>query len=204
MSVRSKTLWSLLVVLAFSTPMMAQTPAGGRATRTALPDDESGPGDVVTASPAIAGTWRSTTERLPLLSDFDVSVYGKNAVSERTVDVTIKATGEGLITVSRRVLDAQGRVVKGSASIEEASFKVGAAQPALAGRIEHAVEVTHAERRYPDDPTSKWPLDGTRVTIASFADDRATLEVRFDTPDGRGSLAELVQRQRPATRRAAR
>jgi hypothetical protein len=54
--------------------------------------------------------------------------------------------------------------------------------------------VKAAERRYPDDPDSRWPLDGVRVIVATFADDPRALEIRFDTPEGRGSFWETVRR----------
>ncbi len=142
----------------------------------------------------LAGTWRSAPEELSLTTDFDESVWGKNAKSVRTVEMAVRANGEATLTVTRKVVDARGRTVKGSTSIEEARLVLGNARPVVADRSELAVDVTSAERRYPDDPGSRWPLDGLRVGVAAFGDDPGTLEIRVDTPEGRGSFWEKVRR----------
>ena len=73
--------------------------------------------------------------------------------------------------------------------------ELGAAAPGVADRIEHQVTVTKAVRLFPDDPTYKWPLDGLMVKVVTFTDrDPNTLEVRYDTPDGRGSFWETLKR----------
>ena len=100
----------------------------------------------------LAGTWRSAPEELSLTTDFDESVWGKNAKSVRTVEMAVRANGEATLTVTRKVVDARGRTVKGSTSIEEARLVLGSARPTVADRSELAVDVTSAERRYPDDP----------------------------------------------------
>lgn len=156
-------------------------------------------------NPKLAGTWRSTPEQLSLTTDFDRSVWGDNAKSVRTVDLTLKGTGEGTLTVTRKVLDAKGRAVAGSTSIEEAKIVVGEPQPAVHGRVEYEVKVVSGERRYPDDPGYTWPLDGLKVRVASFEDGDGSIEVRFETPEGKGSFWETLRRgSAPATRRAAR
>ena len=59
-----------------------------------------------------------------------------------------------------------------------------------------------AERRYPDDPSYKWPLDGLKVQLVTFADgDGNSIEVRFDTPEGKGSFWETVTRAGSENRR---
>src|SRR5688500_932782 len=142
----------------------------------------------------LAGTWRSAPEELSLTTAFDESVWGKNAKSVRTVEMAVRPTGEATLTVIRKVVDARGRTVKGSTSIEEARLQLGDVTGTVAERSELQVAVTAAERRYPDDPGSNWPLEGLRVNVAAFADDPATLEIRFDTPEGRGSFWEKVRR----------
>jgi hypothetical protein len=149
----------------------------------------------------LTGIWKSMPEEITLTTDFDESVWGKNAKSVRTVDLSIRAGGEATLTVTRKVVDARGRTVKGSASIEEAQLRLGDARPTVAGRSEIDANVTSAERRYPDDPGSRWPLDGVRVLVAAFADEPSTLEIRFETPEGRGSFWEKVHRgtRKPAS-----
>ena len=157
---------------------------------------------------ALAGTWRSTPEELPLTTEFDVSVWGKNAKSIRAVEMFVRPDGNATLTVTRKVVDARGRTVKGSESIEEARFQLNAeaAVPTTYALERHEVPVTMtaAERRYSDDPGSRWPLDGVKVTVARFTDDPGSLEIRFDTPEGRGSFWEKLRRAGARTRPAAR
>ena len=55
--------------------------------------------------------WKSAEERIPLNSPFDVSVWGKGAMSVRAVELTAKASGEATVKVTRKVIDARGRTV---------------------------------------------------------------------------------------------
>jgi hypothetical protein len=99
------------------------------------------------------------------------------------------------------VLDARGRTVAASTSVEEAKLAIGESRPGASTRVEHDVKVVSAVRTYPDDPGYKWELTGLRVQIVTFADeDRNTLEVRVDTPDGRGSFWETLRRDGRGTR----
>jgi hypothetical protein len=152
-------------------------------------------------APSLIGTWRAPTERLPLSGEFNEKVWGKSAVSVRDVSLTLRAAGDGVLTVSRKVLDARGRVVPGSASTEQADITVGDAQPGFATRLDHAVKVLKAERSYPDDPKDRWPLENLKVGVVSFTDGADRLEVRFDPADGKGSFSELLTRQRGSARR---
>lgn len=148
------------------------------------------------ANARLAGSWSSSPDELRLSSDFDKSVWGPDAIAVRTVELRIEPNGAGRLTVTRKVVDARKRTVPGSTSIEEAALVLGDATPGVATRIEHAVTVEKAERRYPDDPDYRWPLDGLKVRIATFEDgDGNTLEVRFDTPEGRGSFWETLRRE---------
>ena len=145
---------------------------------------------------AIIGTWRSAPEETSMSSPFDESVWGKNAKGVRTVDLTIKSTGDASLTVTRRILDARGRAIKAATSIEHAEVSIGAVQQTIDVRTDLATTVKKAERRYPDDPNGTWALDGLRVTISTFSDDPARIEVRVDTPEGRGSFWETLRRAR--------
>ena len=171
----------------------AQTPT--RAADSAALKTTGPSAGAATFSPRLAGTWKSAPGEIKLTSEFDRSVWGPDATSVRTVDLAIKPTGEGTLTVTRKVVDAKGRTVAASTSVEEAQIAIGGARQGPAGRIEHAVEVVSAQRRYPDDPGYKWPLDGLKVEVVTFADgDGNTLEVRFDTPEGKGSFWETLSR----------
>ena len=59
------------------------------------------------------GTWKSTPDEMRLTSAFDESVWGKNAKSIRTVEMTVRQGGEATLTVTRKVVDARGRTVAG-------------------------------------------------------------------------------------------
>ena len=146
------------------------------------------------AAPPLAGAWKSAPQELRLTSDLDVSVWGKGATSVRTVTMNVKANGEAVLTVTRKVVDAKGLTVKGSVSVEEATVTIGAAAPAVETREDHAVTVQKAQRRLPDDPTLTWPLEGLRVGVATFSGRADTLEVRFDPADGRGAFWETLRR----------
>lgn len=149
------------------------------------------------AAPPLAGAWKSAPQELRLTSDLDVSVWGKGAASVRTVTLNVKANGEAVLTVTRKVVDAKGLTVKGSVSVEEATVTIGAAAPAVETREDHAVTVQKAQRRLPDDPTLTWPLEGLRVGVATFSGRADTLEVRFDPADGRGAFWEALRRAAP-------
>jgi hypothetical protein len=147
-----------------------------------------------TSNSALAGTWRSAVEETPLSSEFDESVWGKNAKAVRTVEMTVKGTGEATLTVTRRILDARRREIKAATSIEHAELSIGDPQQQNDFRTDLATTVTRAERRYPDDPEGTWQLNGLRVTVSTFPDDAARIEVRVDTPEGRGSFWETLRR----------
>jgi hypothetical protein len=148
----------------------------------------------------LTGAWRSAPEETSLTTDFDVSVWGKNAKAVRTVELTVGAAGEATLTVTRKVVDARGRTVKGSTSVEQAQIVIGEAERSAATRSDLAVTVKNAERKYPDDPGSTWSLDGLKVGVATFSDTPGTIEVRFDTPEGRGSFWETLSRGRGTKR----
>jgi hypothetical protein len=143
---------------------------------------------------ALSGTWNSAQDELPLSTAFDESVWGKNAKSIRTVQMAIRPSGEATLTVTRKVIDARGRTVAGSTSIEHADLVLGAVENSTGVRSDLDVTVKHAERRYPDDPEGTWKLDGLRVDVTTFSDQADEIEVRVDFPEGRGSFWETLRR----------
>lgn len=143
---------------------------------------------------ALAGTWKSAPDELPLSTAFDESVWGKNAKSVRTVELQIDQSGHGTVTVTKKVVDARGRTVAASTSIERATIAVGGSQQVNPARIEHDVNVQSAVRTYPDEKDSKWDLQGLRVQIATFPNDANTLEVRVEPPEGSGSFWATLRR----------
>jgi hypothetical protein len=158
-----------------------------------------------TTAPTLAGTWRSTPDEMPLSSAFDESVWGKNAKAIRTVEMIVRTGGDASLTVTRKVVDARGRTVLGSTSIEEAELSLGPVQNTTGVRSDLMVTVKKAERRYPDDPKGTFDLQGLQVTVTTFTDDAEMLEVRVDFPEGRGSFWEALRRgtRKPATAKPA-
>jgi len=163
----------------------------------------TGPTQKSASVPILTGTWRSVPEETPLTSAFDESVWGKNARAVRTVEMTVKPTGAATLTVTRKVLDGRGREVKAATSIEHAELSIGAVKHAIDVRSDLAVTVKRAERRYPDDPGGTWALEGLGITVSTFADDASRIEVRVDTPEGKGSFWETLRREarKPSTSR---
>jgi hypothetical protein len=189
-------LTALVAVFAFVQPeLSSQTTPANIPGQT----DEAGKrGELHEASvlPKLVGSWKSAPERLKLSTDFDTSIWGSNASSVRTVDLTIRASGASTLRVTRRVVDARGRTAPGSTSVEEAQLRIGPPKQTRASRVDHAVTVVQAERTYPDDPAARWPIDGLRVQVLTVENsDGNTLELRFETPEGTGSFWETLRRE---------
>jgi hypothetical protein len=154
------------------------------------------------AESALIGTWKSVPDELKLTTDFDKSVWGANATSIRTVELVVRTQTEATLRVVKKVVNAKRQTVPASTWIEEAELQLGASAPGVADRIEHEVTVTKAVRLFPDDPSYKWPLDGLKVKVVTFTDrDPNTLEVRYDTADGKGSFWETLKKAAPQTPR---
>ena len=169
------------------------------------PSEEGGRTTPVQLNSMLVGTWKSAPDEMKLTTDFDKSVWGVNATSVRTLELTVRPSGEGTLRLTKKVVDGKGRVVPASTWIEDAELTVGPATAGVAARVEHEATVVKATRLFPDDPDYRWPLDGLRVKLVTFADgDGNSIEVRYDTPEGRGSFWETLKRQKhPASRRAA-
>ena len=190
-----------------STATDAQTSdSSPRVTRShASPPGEYRETDPIDFSPTFVGTWKSAPDEMKLTSDFDKSVWGANATSVRTLELTVRPGGEGTLRLTKKVVDGKGRVVPASTWIEETHLKIGGAIPGDAPRIEHQATVVKAVRLFPDDPDYRWPLDGLRLKLVTFQDgDGNSIEVRYETPEGHGSFWETLQRQGRTPRRAAR
>jgi hypothetical protein len=106
--------------------------------------------------------------------------------------MTVKPTGDAVLTITRKVFDGHRRQVKPATSIEHAELSIGSVEHTIDVRSDLAVTVKHAERRYPDDPAGTWALEGLKVTVSTFSDDPSRIEVRVDTPEGRGSFWETL------------
>ena len=185
---------SRIQLVLIATGMAFALPALTRADAVARPH----PVVDAPAGTLLRGTWRSAADVTPLTSAFDESVWGKHAKAIRTVQMTIRPSGDATLTVTRRVVDAHNRTVDGSTSIEHAELTVGAVQTATDVRSEFAVSVKRAERRYPGDPAATWTIDGLSVEVATRSDKPGAIEIRVDFPEGPGSFWETL---RPVSRR---
>ena len=121
-------------------------------------------------------------------------MWGKNAKAIRNVEMVVRPAGDAALTITKKVVDARGRTIPGSTSIDQAELSLGAVQSTTGVRSELAVTVRKAERRYPDEPKGTWTLDGLQVSVTTFTDDPGMLEVRVDFPEGRGSFWEALRR----------
>ena len=145
----------------------------------------------------LTGLWTAPVYQVPLNSDLDISVWGRHASYRRDVDLAIEPSGEGVLTVRTAVVDRRGRTKPGSLSIEEARIRVAVPDQTQEGMMQPSVTVLSAERRYPDDPSYRWPLEGLVVKVSTVASDANRINMRFDTAEGRGSFGESLIRQRP-------
>jgi hypothetical protein len=185
--------------------LLSAAAATAQTTRPAAPaDDESRQAGEF--SPALVGTWKSTPDEMKLTSDFDTSVWGAGATSVRTVELDVRNSGDATLRVIKKVVDARGQTVPASTWVEEAQLTIGGASDGTATRVEHETTVVNAVRLFPDDKDYRWTIDGLRVKVVTFEDgDGGTLEIRYDTPDGRGSFWETLRREgASAARRASR
>jgi hypothetical protein len=151
--------------------------------------------------PALTGTWRSAPDQMKLTSDFDKSVWGADASSVRTVELVVRQAGEATLRITKKVVDARGRTVQASTWVEEAQLKIGGSAPGTGPRLEHDTTVVSAVRLFPDDKEYRWNIDGLRVKLVTFSDGDGSMEVRYDTPEGRGSFWETLRRDRAGSPR---
>jgi hypothetical protein len=196
---RKQLMTAAAVLLVSAAVASAQTPS----TKAVPKGETSSAGTAF--DPALTGTWKSAPDEMKLTSDFDKSVWGNDATSVRTVDLVVQPSGEATLKVTKKVVDAKGRALPASTWVEEARLKIGGSSAGVGPRIEHEAMVVSAVRLFPDDKDYRWDIEGLRVKLVTFSDGDGSVEVRYDTPEGRGSFWETLRRDRAATpRRAAR
>jgi len=143
---------------------------------------------------SLAGRWRSSAFELSLTSDLHRSVYGPNARSVRVVEMTIRPSGEGVLTVTSSVRNAAGRVLAGTRQIEEVRFTIGDVERPAGMPPRYATRIVHAERRYPDDAALGFELNGAKVFLFTPKGKPGSVEVRFEPPEGTGSFWETLRK----------
>ena len=193
-------LWiAVAAVVALGGSVSAQAPTT-TAPHHAADEGEPSATDIV-APGWLAGRWTAPPFEVALSSDFHRSVYGPNARSVRSVTLTIRPSGGGTFTVTHSVRDRSGKTVPCTRQIEEVTFTIGDLKREPGHRPRYTSHITKAERRYPDDPQSTFPLDGAKLELFVPEGKTGALDVRFDTPEGRGSFWETL---RPAARPTVR
>ena len=162
-------------------------------------------GDVSTAGLVVpgwlAGRWTAAPFEMALSSDFHRSVYGPNARSVRRITLTMRPSGEGTFTVTNSVRDRSGKTVPGTRQIDEVTFTLGDLKREPGYQPRYTSHIVKAERRYPDDPQSTFPLDGAKLELFVPEGKTGALDVRFDTPEGSGSFWETLRPQLTPTNR---
>lgn len=166
---------------------------------TTRPNDESQPATAF--NPALIGTWRSVPEPMKLTDEFEKSIWGAEASSLRTTELVVRQSGEATLKVTKSMVDPKGRALPASIWVEESQLQIGAPQDGVATRVEHEATVVSAVRLFPDDKEYRWPIEGLRIKVVTFRDgDGSAIELRYDTPEGRGSFWETLRRQAGARR----
>lgn len=193
-------LWiAVAAVLTLGGSVSAQAPT------TTVPHHAADEGEASTTDIVVpgwlAGRWTAPPFEVALSSDFHRSVYGPNARSVRQVTLTIRPSGDGTLTVTNSVRERSGKTVPGTRQIEEVTFTIGDLRREPGHQPRYTSHIVKAERRYPDDPQSTFPLDGAKLELFVPEGKTGALDVRFDTPEGRGSFWETL---RPAVRPTAR
>ena len=177
------------MVLALGVPLSAQ------AVTSQHQGGKENPVTNETVFPAsMAGRWTAMPLEVKLSSDFHRSIYGPDARSVRMVNVTLDPSGGGTFTVTSSVRDRQGRTVPGTREIDDVRFTMGELAHEIGYQPHYTTHIAKAERRYPDDPSSTFTLDGVKLEFFVPEGKADTMDVRFDTPDGRGSFWETLRR----------
>ena len=194
-------LWNVAALLALVGSLSARVPTAA-ASQHAAQEDGSSTTDIGVPG-WLAGRWTALPFEIALTSDFHRSVYGPNARSVRRVTLTIRPSGEGRFTVTNSVRDRSGNTVPGTRQVDEVTFTVGDLKREPGFQPRYPTHVVKAERRYPDDPQSTFPLDGAKLELFVPEGKAGALEVRFDTPEGRGSFWETLRPTAKPTARTA-
>ena len=146
----------------------------------------------------LAGSWKSPQYKLKRGGDESTAVFGPNASDVRDVDLTLDASGSGVLKITTSVLDQKGKTW--APTEVEVKVALGAATPTNTNRCELAVTVAGAEERYLDQTQYQAPLAGIRVAMLLDATGRQ-LDVRFETPKGSGSFWTTLRRPGAAAAR---
>jgi hypothetical protein len=143
---------------------------------------------------SLAGAWKAPQYRIKRASEVGAQVFGPNAFDIRNVDLTLEASGEGVLKVSTSVLDQKGKTW--APTLIEAKVRLAPPTTSAGGRCEPVVTVASVEERYLDETNYQSPMTGVRVMMVSDPGAKQ-IEVRFETPKGEGSFWSTLVRQGP-------
>jgi hypothetical protein len=147
---------------------------------------------------SLAGSWKAPQYKLKRGGDESTAVFGPNASDVRDVDLTLDASGSGVLKITTSVLDQKGKTW--APTQVEAKVALGAATATNNNQCELAVTVASAEERYLDQTQYQASLAGARVVMLLDSTGRQ-LDVRFETPKGSGSFWTTMRRQAGAAAR---
>ncbi|MBM3777921.1 MAG: hypothetical protein FJW23_06720 [Acidimicrobiia bacterium] len=142
----------------------------------------------------LSGSWKAPEYKVRLGGTLDLEVWGEGASKLRNVTLTLKSSGEGLVTIENSIVDPQGKTRQYSASVTEAHITVG--PPRADDPDRPVVTVTKADERYLDDRGNRRTIEGVRISLLPVASNPNLLNFRFDTPAGHGSFGETLRRRK--------
>jgi hypothetical protein len=143
----------------------------------------------------LAGRWKAPVEKTQRTGALDAEVFGPEALDVRNVSLTIEPSGEGDLQVSTSVVDHKGHTHV--PSLVDVKLRIGGPQTSAPAGTRPTIAIVSAEERFLDRTGERFPLDGVRVTMTLASAASRTLELTFDTKDGRGSFGATLQRQPP-------
>jgi len=140
----------------------------------------------------LAGSWKAPQYKLKRGGDESTAVFGPNASDVRDVELTLDASGSGVLKITTSVLDQKGKTW--APTQVEAKIALGMVTTTSNNRCDVAVTVASAEERYLDQTQYQAPIAGARVMM--LVDPLARqLDLRFETVKGPGSFWTTVRRQ---------
>ena len=140
----------------------------------------------------LAGSWKAPQYKLKRGGEESTAVFGPNASDVRDVELTLDASGSGVLKITTSVLDQKGKTW--APTQVEAKIALGMVTTTTNNRCDVAVTVASAEERYLDQTQYQAPIAGARVMMLVDPPARQ-LDVRFETVKGPGSFWTTVRRQ---------
>jgi hypothetical protein len=144
---------------------------------------------------SFVGTWKAPVERTERASPVDEEVFGPGAVDVRNVSLTLEPTGEGHLQISTSVVDRGGHLHV--PSIVDVKFAASGPLTPAPGGDQPAIKIISAEERFLEGAGERFPMEDVRVTMTLPSPAKGTLELSFDTRDGRGAFGTTMRRQYP-------